>query len=84
MNLKVSRATFHTAVKTANGTPETEFNIHSAKEHRRVKMEIDPKTGVLWCEQYDPKAEELVKWFVPGANIVQGVLYGSQEGNILD
>ncbi len=71
-HLLVSEASFHAAVKTANGTPETAFNMNSEKAHRRVHMELSPESGILWCQQLDPKTDKLVRWFIPSANIISG------------
>lgn len=74
---RVSEASFHAAVKTANGTPETAYNMYSEKAHRRVYMELNEQNGFLMCHQSDPKTSEIVKWAIPSANIIS-VIFASE------
>lgn len=82
--MKVIEASFHQAVRTADGTPETSYNSNSEKVHRKVSMELDAASGFLFCQQ--SYGSKLVHWAVPAANIVfivfdNGAFVDSKEIN---
>lgn len=77
--LLITKAIFHAAVNTANGTPETCYSYHSNKAHRCVQMTFNERTGCLLCTQINPKTGKLVRWAIPSANIIS-MTFGENDG----